>query len=136
MNVYVIFLLNLVFNSGNFIISQIVDVALVWFSFHLSVLGLLYVLISTFRYYLNAKSKIVNRLDACSYGIYIIHFVVMGVIALILLNFAMPALAKYTVLVLSTYAASVLIVSLYRAAVKRAREKPPHAYQNQHSGQA
>ena len=43
MNVYIVFLINLVFNPGNFIISGFVDVMLVWLGFHLSLLGLVYV---------------------------------------------------------------------------------------------
>ena len=119
MNVYIIFLLNLVFNPGNYIFSEIFDVILVWFSFHLSLFGLLYLTISTFRYYLNKKGKILNRLSNCSYGVYIIHFIVMGAIAAILLKATLPALAKYATLIVSTYGASVLIVSLYKETVQR-----------------
>jgi len=122
MNVYIVFLINLVINPGNYIFSEIVDVILVWFGFHLSLLSLLYIIINTFRYYLNRKAKIINRLNNYSYGVYIIHFIVMGGIAVILLNAAIPSLAKYAILIVSTYVASNLIVALYRATVQRIGE--------------
>ena len=95
------------------------DVMLVWFGFNLSLLGLLYAVINTFRYYLNREGVILKRLNSCSFGVYVIHFIVMGAIAVILLNTALPSLTKYAVLAVSTYAASSLIVFLYKEAVQR-----------------
>lgn len=118
MNVYIVFLINLVLNPGNYIISKTVDVFLVWFSFHLSLLSLMYIVINTFRYYLNRKGKILNRLNNCSYGVYIIHFIVMGGIAVFLLKAPMPSLTKYAILTVSTYITSILIVSLYKEAIQ------------------
>jgi len=112
----------LVLNPGNYIFSEIVDVILVWFGFHLSLLSLLYIIINTFRYYLNRKAKIINRLNNYSYGVYIIHFIVMGGIAVILLNAAIPSLTKYAILIVSTYVASNLIVALYSATVQSIEE--------------
>jgi len=43
----------------------------------------------------------------------------MGGIAVILLNAAIPSLAKYAILIVSTYVASNLIVFLYNEAVQR-----------------
>ena len=122
MNVYIVFLINLVINPGNYIFSEIVDVILVWFGFHLSLLSLLYIIINTFRYYLNRKGTIIKRLNRYSYGVYIIHFIVMGGIAVILLNAAIPSLTKYAILIVSTYVASNLIVALYSATVQSIEE--------------
>ena len=119
MNVYIVFLINLLLNPGNYIFSEIVDVILVWVGFHLSLLGLLYVIINTFRYYLNRKGKMINRLNRYSYGVYIIHFIVMGGIAVILLDATIPSLAKYAILILATYVASNLIVFLYNETIQR-----------------
>jgi fucose 4-O-acetylase-like acetyltransferase len=118
MNVYIVFLINLILNTGNYIFSGIVDVILVWFSFNLSLLGLLYIIINTFRYYLNRKINIIIWLNNNSYGVYIIHFVVMGGIALILLNATMPSISKYVILTISTYMASNLIVYFYSKVAK------------------
>lgn len=123
MNAYIVFLINLVLNPGNYIFSRVVDLILVWLAFNLSLLGLLYVTVNTFRYYLNRRGKLMGRLNDASYGVYIIHLIVLGGIASILLGAAMPSLAKYAVLTMATYAASVVIVSLYRAAVQRVWKK-------------
>jgi len=119
MNVYIVFLINLILNPGNYIFSKVADVFLVWFSFHLSLLSLMYIVINTFRYYLNRKGKILNRLNNYSYGVYIIHFIVMGGLAVILLKATMSSLAKYAILTVSTYAASNLIVFLYNGTAQR-----------------
>jgi fucose 4-O-acetylase-like acetyltransferase len=114
MNVYIIFLLNLIFNPNNPIFSRIVDNILVWFGFHLSLLGLLYIVINTFRYYLNKKGKYLRKLNEYSYGVYILHFIVMGGIAFILLNTTIPSMAKYIILTISTFVISNLIIYFYK----------------------
>lgn len=113
MNVYIRFLLNLIFNPGQFIISGMADVAMVWIGFHLSLLGLMYLFINTFRYYLNRNGKVLSLLNECSFGVYVLHFIVVGVIALMLLDAAMPSLGKYVLLAITAYIASNAIVYFY-----------------------
>lgn len=113
MNVYIRFLLNLIFNPGQFIISGMADVAMVWLGFHLSLLGLMYLFINTFRYYLNRNGKVLSLLNECSFGVYVLHFIVVGFIALMLLDAAMPSLGKYVLLAITAYIASNAIVYLY-----------------------
>ena len=112
---------NLFLNPGNYIISRTVDLILVWSGFHLSLLGLLYLLVNTFRNYLNRTGRIANALSQYSYGVYIIHFVVMGGLALILLNTTIPSNAKYAILALSTFAASNLAMFFYKETLQRLR---------------
>jgi peptidoglycan/LPS O-acetylase OafA/YrhL len=119
MNVYIHFLLNLIFNSGQFIISGMVDVAIVWLGFHLSLLGLMYLFINTFRYFLNRKGKVLILLNECSFGVYVLHFIVVGAIALMLLEAAMPSIGKYVLLAITAYIASNLIVYLYLVTKER-----------------
>lgn len=119
MNVYIVFLINLVLNPGNFIISGFVDVTLVWLGFHLSLLGLVYVVINSFRYYLNKSGKITQRLNTYSFGVYIVHFIIMGGIALCLLKTTMPSSAKYALLSVSTYLASNMIMLLVKEVKRR-----------------
>jgi len=114
MNVYIIFLLNLIFNPGKFIISGIADVAMTWFGFHLSLFGLMYILINTFRYYFDRTGMLLARLNDCSFGVYVIHFIVVGAAAMVLLDMAMPSLAKFVLLTLTAYAVSNLMVFIYR----------------------
>ena len=88
-----------------------------WLGFHLSLLCLLYLMIETFRRYFDKPGRIWNELNQNSYYVYIIHVIVIGGIALLLLNTAVPSILKYLILTLSTTVASNLIVSLYRRAV-------------------
>ena len=118
--VYIFFLLYPWFKPGDFIVSEIVHKLILWFCFHLSLLGLVYVMIETFRRYQNKQGKLRSELDKNSYYVYIIHVIVMGGIALPLLNSAMPSLLKYLTLTVSTYVTCNVIISLYRkAAISR-----------------
>jgi hypothetical protein len=88
-----------------------------WLSFHLSLLCLMYVMIETFWRYFDRTGRIWSELNRNSYGVYIIHVIVIGVFGTLLLNLDLPALAKYPLLIVSTYLVSNLIVSLFRRAV-------------------
>jgi fucose 4-O-acetylase-like acetyltransferase len=92
------------------------DRVIVWFSFQLSLLSIVYLLIESFWRYLDKPGKIWNELNQNSYYVYIIHVVVLGGIALILLNTAIPSILKYLILFVSTVLVSNLIISLYRRA--------------------
>ncbi len=112
--VYIFFLLYPWFRSGSFIVSRIVDRSIVWFCFHLSLLCLMYVMIETSRRYLNTQGRLRRELNENSYPVYIIHVIVMGVIALLLLNTAIPSLLKFLLLAVSTFGVSNIVVSLCR----------------------
>jgi len=116
--VYIFFLLYPWFKPGNHIVSQIIDRLILWFSYQLSLLCLVYVMIETFRRYLDKPGRIWNELNRNSYYVYIIHVIVIGTIALTLLNSAMPSLLKYLILTVSTYVASNVMISLYRKVIK------------------
>jgi hypothetical protein len=103
---------------GSFIFSEIIDTILLWLGFHLSLLSLLYIFINTFRYYVNKQGKISKELNKNSYNVYIIHVIVIGGIALIMVDTAIPSLLKYLILTTSSYLASNLIISFYRKVIK------------------
>jgi len=85
-----------------------------WFSFNLSLLCMLYLMIETFWRYVDKTGRTWNELNKNSYGVYIIHVIVIGVFGTLLLNLNLPALVKYLLLVVLTYLVSNLIVSFYR----------------------
>ena len=115
---YFYFLINyLVYPGYNFIFSRIIDSLLLLLSFNLSVLCLLFVMVSTFRHYVNKSGRIGKEWNKNSYYVYIIHVVVLGVIALIMLDLAIPSLLKYITLTVSTFVVSNFIVSLVRTLV-------------------
>jgi len=96
--IYINFLLYPWFNPGSYIISQFVHRLILWLSFCLSLLCMMYLTIETFRLYLNRQGKLSRELNRNSYYVYIIHVIVMGVIALIMLDTAIPSLLKFLLL--------------------------------------
>ncbi len=89
---------------------------LIWhFSFYLSLLCLLPLMIESFWRYLDKTGKVWDELNKNSYGVYIIHVIVIGIFGTLLLNLNLPALVKYPLLILSTYLGSNLVVSGYRS---------------------
>lgn len=119
-NLYIIVLLNYFIRPGIFIFSLTIDRILLWLGFHLSLLCLLYLIVTTFRYYLNRQGKFLKLLNENSYSVYIIHVIVLGCIALIMLHTAIPSLVKYLALAVSTWIVSNLIAYTCRTLVKSA----------------
>jgi len=117
-NLYILVLINFFIRPGSFVFSGIVDIILLWLGFYLSLLCLLYLMVTTFRYYLNRQGKILKALNENSYNVYIIHVVVIGCIAVIMLNMTIPSLLKYLTLAVSTWVISNLIVSVYRNLIR------------------
>ena len=115
---YLVFFLYPLLKPGNYIFSENVDTLVKWINFHLSLLSMLYILINTFRYYFYKHGKISEDLKNNSYNVYIIHIVVMGGIALTMLNTEIHAMLKYLILIISSFIVSNLLVSFYRRAIK------------------
>ena len=115
---YVKFYLYSMLNPGGFIVSGLADAMVIRVTLLMSLLGLLFVVINTFRYYLNRQGKMILELNKNSYGAYIIHTIVLGGIAYALLNTTVPSLLKYVLLTVFTYASCNLIVYFYRTVIK------------------
>jgi hypothetical protein len=89
---------------------------LIWhLSFYLSLVVMVYVMIESFRFYFTKTGKIWASLNRNSYGVYIIHVIMIGIFGTLLLKTDLPALVKYPLLIVSAYVGSNLIVSLYRS---------------------
>jgi len=89
---------------------------LIWhLSFYLALLCLMYVMIVSFWLYFDKTGKAWSELSRNSYGVYIIHVIVIGIFGTLLLNLSIPAVVKYLILIVSTYVGSNLIVSGYRS---------------------
>lgn len=90
-----------------------------WLSFYLALLCMVYLMVETFWRYFDRTGRIWGELNRNSYGVYIIHVIVIGIFGTLLLNVNLPAVVKYLTLAVSTYVASNLIVLLYRKAVTK-----------------
>ncbi|HKJ41600.1 MAG TPA: ankyrin repeat domain-containing protein [Sunxiuqinia sp.] len=113
--VFTVFALNLFFNiitpgRNHFFISQFCDIIVMHTSAVLSMLGFVYVLIYLFKFRFNKINPLMSQLNKSSYSVYIIHTIVLGVVAVILLRIQMSAVAKYLLLTTLTFAISNLII--------------------------
>jgi len=86
-----------------------------WISFHFGALCMVYIMVESFWRYLDKPGKIWSVLSQNSYGVYIIHVIMIGVFGTLLLNLNIPALVKYPLLIIATYLISNLAVSAYRS---------------------
>jgi len=84
-----------------------------WISFQLGALGMVYLMVETFWRYVNGSGKLWRTLSQNSYGVYIIHVILIGIFGTLLLNTSLPPLVKYLLLIISTYVGSNLLVSVY-----------------------
>jgi len=119
MNLYILVLLNFFLRPGEFFFSGLIDGLLLWMGFHASVLGLLYCAVTTFKYYFHKQGRLGRVLARLSYNVYIIHVIVLGLIASALLKTDLPGMLKYSILALTTYAGSNWIAFAYTHAMKR-----------------
>jgi peptidoglycan/LPS O-acetylase OafA/YrhL len=88
---------------------------ILWFtSFHLSSIVMVYVMVESFRFYLNKTGRVWQELNRNSYGVYIIHVIAIGIFGTLLLSVSLPGWAKYIMLFALSYTGSNLLVSLYR----------------------
>ncbi|NOR14798.1 MAG: acyltransferase family protein [Candidatus Aminicenantes bacterium] len=105
-------------NLWNYRFSEVVDALLLQLVLLFSMLCLLYLTINTFRFFLKTQGKIGKELNKNSYGVYIIHPIALGGIALSMLDTTIPSLIKHLILTVATYIACNLIVSFYRKVIK------------------
>ena len=85
-----------------------------WLSFDLALLSLMYLMIVSFWLYLDRTSNLWRELNKNSYGVYIIHVIMIGVFGTLLLNLNLPAVVKWILLIILVYGSSNLVVSLFR----------------------
>jgi hypothetical protein len=102
------------FVEEGFLISPLVDRLIWWLSFYLTLLCLVYLMVESCWRYLDRTGRIWGELNRNSYGVYIIHVIVIGVFGTLLLNLNLPALVKYPLLIVLTYLGSNLVVPVYR----------------------
>ena len=124
MTVFTITALNLFFNlidpSRNyFYVSEFTDKLAYHISMVLLMLSFLYLIIHTFRFYFNKINRVLTEINSNSYSVYIIHTVVLGVIALALLKLSAPAFVKYGILSVLTFVFSNLLIYSWKKTVNK-----------------
>lgn len=124
LSVFTAVALNLFFNiiepgRDYYFVSPTIDVVFYYVTFLISMFSFLYILIYVFRFYLNKTNRILSEFSKNSYGVYIIHMIVIGVFALMLLHVSIPAIVKFVIVTILTFVASNLLVSVYRKVFKK-----------------
>jgi peptidoglycan/LPS O-acetylase OafA/YrhL len=84
-------------------------------------LALLYLAVTTFRNWIDHSGPVPRRLAKLSYGVYIVHAPVLGLVAIPLVGTGIPGLLKYAIATGVTWVTSNLIVWGYRMIVARRR---------------
>jgi fucose 4-O-acetylase-like acetyltransferase len=90
-----------------------------WISFYISLAFMLYLMVETFRRYFDKSGRVWNIINSNSYGVYIIHVVVIGFFGTLLLSLPLSPLMKYPLLFFLTYIISNFVVSGYRAVARK-----------------
>jgi surface polysaccharide O-acyltransferase-like enzyme len=127
MNAYLFLIIVSFLYPGYYFLSEYVDALILRTSYLLTLLSMVYLLVVTFRRYLKSQGRTGAALSSSSYGVYIIHVVVMGALALALLDAPVPSLLKHLVLALSTFLVSSLLVWSYKkATAPKASRLPIH----------
>jgi peptidoglycan/LPS O-acetylase OafA/YrhL len=116
--------LNLFFNliepeRNFFFISDFFDRVVYYASALLSMLSSLHVFIHAFRFSFNKTNRIMNELNKNSYSVYIIHMIVLGVVALAMINLPIHGGIKYILLTSLTFTLSNMLIYSWRKSRQR-----------------
>ncbi len=119
LGIFTVVAINLFFNMVDpgrnyYFISPIVDRLVYYIAMIASMFSFLQILLYIFRYKLNKTNRILGELSKNSYFVYVIHMIVIGVIALWMINLPIPAIIKFIILAILTFIVSNIIVYGYR----------------------
>ena len=114
------FFFNLIDPSRSFyFISEFVDRIFYYASTLLTMFGFLYILLYSFRFNLNKTNTLIKQLNKSSYAVYILHTVIIGILAMILLHVDLPAFAKFLILTISTFILTNMIIYTYQKSIQK-----------------
>jgi hypothetical protein len=119
LTVFTLVALNLFYNliepgRNHFYISSFADRLVYYSSAILAMLSFLQVFVHAFRFNLNKTNNILSELSKNSYAVYIIHMIVLGVVALAMTHLSVHGGVKYVLLSASTFLLSNMIIYSWR----------------------
>ena len=120
LGVFTVVALNLFFNMiepgrNFFFVSKTIDRVTYYATLLISMFSFLYIMIHVFRVHVNNSNRIMRELNKNSYAVYIIHLLIIGIVALILVKIPIHVLLKYFILIILTFVISNYIVYVYRS---------------------
>ncbi|MBN1781680.1 acyltransferase [bacterium] len=101
-----------------FIVNETADRLLIWVNYHLALLCFMVLGLEAFRRFLNKQDRFMAALNRNSYSVYIIHTVVMGSLAILLLHTTLPSPVKFALLSVSAFLMSHFIAYLYGRVIR------------------
>jgi hypothetical protein len=124
LGVFTVVALNLFFNlidpgRDYYFIAPFADRAMYYGTLLISMGSLIYVFLYAFKAYLNFGNKWLAMLSKNSYYVYIIHIVVLGLVAIPMLKWQFPAMFKFAILTTATFLISNILVNIYRTYVQK-----------------
>lgn len=116
--IYTIVGLNLFYNIIDptreyYFISSFGDRLVYYSSIYLCTFSFMHILIYPYFKYLNRPINWMKTINRNSYYIYIVHMVVMGIVAIPVLKLGIPNILSYFTIILLTFIGSHLLVNLY-----------------------
>lgn len=114
MMTYIVFLLSPLLNPGSSIVSPGADSVILWLSFMTTMLSAMYLMILAFWFYFDRRSAFWSELGKNSYGVYVIHVIVIGISATVMLSWEASSLLKYVSLTIVSFLACNILISLMR----------------------
>jgi fucose 4-O-acetylase-like acetyltransferase len=119
LTVFTLVALNLFYNliepgRNHFYISSFADRLVYYSAAILVMLSFLQIFVHAFRYNLNKTNNILSELSKNSYAVYIIHMIVLGVVALAMTHLSVHGGVKYVLLSASTFLLSNMIIYSWR----------------------
>ena len=124
LGIFTVFAINLFYNliqpgRNHFFISDFADRTVYYAFAILSMLSFLQIFIHTFRFNLNKTNVILSELSKNSYFVYIIHMIVLGVVALAMTHLPIHGGIKYVLLSGFTFLLSNMVIYSWRETKKK-----------------
>ncbi|NKB86864.1 MAG: acyltransferase family protein [Acidobacteria bacterium] len=116
--------INLLLDTGSYVVSARGDVVMLWIAFHLALGSLVFLSLDIARRWFDRPRPLGKLLAPHAYGVYVVHMAVLAGPAVLLLNTAIPAILKYSLLVVVTYTGSVVVSLLLRRFASRLPARP------------
>ena len=113
-NLYLGVVIYQLLNPNGHLLAAWLDEGIKQVSFHISLLMMLYSLAMVFQRFFHVRSDFTEWINRNSYGTYVIHTIVLGVIALYLQTVSISSVAKYVILIVTTFVSCQGLLSLYR----------------------
>lgn len=102
-----------------YFLSSTVDRAIYYGSEIIVMLSFIYIFIDLFKFNINKNGRLWTELNKNSYYVYIIHMLIIGLIALPLTKIDIPTVLKYFILTILTFIISNTLVSIGRRILSR-----------------